>query len=191
MPDTALPATEIAPAALGAQSVALHRKPALPGFLGRRQIKLGGAGLTPWSLHWVLIYCEAELDWSRADYSNLSRWSDSHVSLYDGPHPEQAHRLPHERMAATVLNAWRHASTTASDMRALILTLKGQREVANDARQDLDVRSQWLGVSRTTERQIADLWRRRHKAWRVLVAAVRAYRALREEIGPMTESEAA
>ena len=183
--------TEIAASALSAQAVALHRKPALPGFLGRRQIKLGGAGLTPWSLQWVLIYCEAELDWSRADYSNLSRWSDSHVTGYDGPHPEQAHRLPHERMAATVLNAWRHASTSASMLRELILVLKEQRKAADDYSQRETYRAQWHGVSKTTERQIADLWLRRHEAWRVLVKAVAAYRALREEIGPMTTEEAA
>lgn len=194
MPDTALPTTEIPAPALAAQAVALHRKPALPGFLFRSIGRINWIEGVPdvWSLRWILEACKAELVWSRSDYDRVSRgvYSDR-VDMYDGPHPEQCHRLPHERMAARVLNAWGHAGDGSYRIRELILTLKAQRGAANDDTQNDAYRSAWLGVSKTTERQIADLWKRRREAWTVLLAAMRAYRALRDELGPMDDREAA
>lgn len=177
-PDVTLP-SPVQPA-----PIALGRQPALHGFIVRR---LFAANPTS-GIRTVIEACRAELVWSRADFTRLSRWHDSHVDMYDGPHPEQAHRLPHERMAATVLNAWNHAHCDTHRIRELVLTLKSQRKAANDLTQSNAYRNGWANAAGHTEHEIADLWGRRRKAWSVLVKAIEAYRGLRKEI---TEQEVA
>lgn len=175
MPDIALPAD--APSTFG--RVTFTRQPALPGFIVRR---LFAAAAKP-GRQTVIEACRAELDWSRADFTRMSRFFDSHVEQYDGPHPEQAYRLPHEQAAARVLNCWGHVQPLEQRIREASVTLKAQRQAANDATQSNAYRNSWAVAAGHTAHGLAAMLKTLRHNYPIFLKAVRDYRAARAELG--------
>jgi hypothetical protein len=146
------------------------RRPAPPDFLARHVAAIAwwGPAPAPGALRRTLETCRAELAWSRADWSFRHGHDDArHVEPYDGPHPEEAHRLPHERAAARVLGAWNHVVVWRGEIHKLLARLRAQ------------IAAGWSEPAEATRRDLRLLHRRRRIAWRATLAAVAEYRTLR------------
>lgn len=130
------------------------RRPALPGFLARKVIASGRTSARAQ----LIETCRAELAWSVADYIRLAGTGANHDARYDGPHPAEAHRLPHERAAATVLNVWGHLHPIERSIRDLIRRpngrLRAQRQAAAADRYSESQRYDW---ARRAEHTLDDL----------------------------------
>ncbi|CAN5197968.1 hypothetical protein BH10PSE6_BH10PSE6_38640 [soil metagenome] len=160
-------------------AAALERRPALPGFLARKVI---ASGRTTERARLVET-CRAELAWSVADWIRLSGTGANHDARYDGPHPAEPHRLPHERAAATVLNVWGHLHPIERSIHDLTRRpngrLRTQRQAAAADRYTESQRYDW---ARRAEATLDDLrWHlsERRKLMMRLTAAVAHYRAAR------------
>lgn len=175
--------SEIAPAALAASSGALHRRPALPGFLARKMIA------TRWQPTYrraIVEACRAEIDWSVSDWRRLNPhwngWNHEAAML------AQPHRLPHEVAAARVLNCWGHVQPLEMRIRDASMTLKAQVAMASDTTQSAGTRLSWTNAAAGTRQALRTLLAQLRNNYPIFLRAVKAYRAEREEIGPMTEA---
>lgn len=187
VPDTT---TEIAPAALLASRTALNRQAALPGFLARSILRIDWLDGVPdpWSLRWVIETCRAELAWSVANWRKLNpdwRGFDHEAVALSEPW-----RLPHERAAAKVLNAWGHVHLPTGEWHEVKARLRAQLKAAADTRQSLPYRLQWLKRGADTRSELDDCRDRRRKAWPALLEAIAEYRAARAEIDGLAKEAA-
>jgi hypothetical protein len=155
------------------------RQPALPGFIVR---KLFAANVTG-ERATVIEACKAELAWASADWLRIAvrRLAWDHEIEQDAA----AHRLPHERAAARVLNCWGHLHPTEHELRKLICRLRIQRKASVDWRKGPDYTAAWAIRATMTEHDIRGYWRDRRRQRAAFNAAVAAYRAAREMLGTM------
>jgi hypothetical protein len=179
MPDTVLPASALPRSALEPALIAAGRQPALPGFLARSILSINWLDGVPdaWTLRWVIETCRAELRWSEADWRRLNPAHPEDER--NGPHPSEAHRLPHERAAARVLNCWEHLHTPERRSSELWQRVKDQ------------LRAGWRHRAAAT---LGDLvWQRDERAKRraAFDAAVAAYRSARASVEAQLDREAA
>lgn len=127
----------------------------------------------------ILKRLEAELVWSVSNYKAVTGDYGNHDARYDGPHPAEAHRLPHEIAAAVALNAWGHVVVHKYRWRECKARLKAQREAG------------WHAHAIGTVDDIRACWQARRRAWRVFLTALRRYRELRAEVDRSPTSPAA
>lgn len=163
----------------GLASTRRERQPATPDFLARRLLAASWAPLAApaaGSRRRVVATCRAELEWSLADWRLIF---GAMGDAFDGPHPSEAHRLPHESAAARVVSCHLHADVEDWSIRKLLKTIRAQRRAAADTAQSDRYRASWAEAA---ERSGADLRlhvARRRKAWSMFLAAAAEYRALR------------
>lgn len=142
------------PDTLAILTTALDRRPALPGFLARKVIASGRTT----GRACLVEACRAELAWSVADYVRLAGTGANHDARYDGAHPAEAGRLPHERAAAAVLNVWGHLHPIECRIHDLTRrptgTLRAQRQAAAADRYSEPQRYAW---ARRAEATLDDL----------------------------------
>lgn len=148
------------------------RQPALPGFLARCIDRIDWLDGVPdaWALRWVLETCRAELTWSVADYKRVSGDHAERDARYDGPHPAEAYRLPHERAAADILSIHGHLLGLTPRLRLGLKRLRAQRAAG------------WHAQALGTLDDIRWYWAERRKAWALMVAAIARYRAARDAL---------
>lgn len=177
------------PDTLAVLTPAFGRCPAPPDFLARKTI----AGRRITDRGCLIEACRAELAWAVSDWIRLAGTGANHDVRYDGPHPAEAHRLPHERAAAAVLNVWGHLHPIECRIHDLARrptgTLRAQRTAAAADRYSEPQRYAW---ARRAEATLDDLrWyltERRKHAGRFSVA-VSDYRTARAAIDVLTAIE--
>lgn len=161
------------------------RRPALPGFLARKAIASGRTSARAQ----LIETCRAELAWSVADWIRLSGTGANHDARYDGPHPAEAHRLPHERAAATVLNVWGHLHPIERSIHDLTRrptgTLRAQRQAAAADRYTESQRYDWARRAEATLDDLRWYWAERRKLMGRFWVAAAEYRTARTVVeGP-------
>lgn len=166
----------------------LGRQPALPGFLARKAIASGRTSARAR----LIERCRAELAWSVADYIRLAGTGANHDARYDGPHPAEPHRLPHERAAATVLNVWGHLHPIERSIRDLSRrptgTLRAQRQAAAADRYSESQRYDWARRAEATLDDLRWYLAERRKLVARFAVAVADYRAARLKINAIASS---
>lgn len=170
MPDTAVlsPITIVRPDLSG-------RRPALKGFIIRRLF----AANVRTARQAIIEACKAELAWSVAHYTRLYGHV-SHDARYDGPHPAESYRLPHEHAAARVLNAWGHLHPTEWRVRENLKVLRSQIEAAA-------MMPSWGPRADATRDTLRLLLADRARQAKAFFAAVERYRRLRAELEDPTD----
>jgi hypothetical protein len=158
------------------------RRPALPGFLAPKAIASGRTSARAQ----LIETCRAELAWSVADYIRLAGTGANHDARYDGPHPADPHRLPHERAAATVLNVWGHLHPIERSIRDLTRrptgTLRAQRQAAAADRYSESQRYDWARRAESTLDDLRWYLAERRKLARKFAMAATDYRAARAAV---------
>ena len=159
------------------------RQAALPGFLARRLLRMTTPPLPGTRAHLVET-CRAELDWSVADWKRINPYWNGWD--HEAADMAEAHRLPHERAAARLVNAHGHLDTIEHCARRVLQRIPGQRAAASRMDQSAEYRASWQ-ISLTGS--LAELDNYKGQLRRALVAyrkAGREYRRLRAEIDSPT-----
>jgi hypothetical protein len=179
------------PDTLAVLTSAVGRCPAPPGFLARRTIARRGAS----ERARLIEACRAELAWSVTDWIRFAGTGANHDARYDGPHPAEAHRLPHERAAATVLNVWGHLHPIECRIHDLVRrpagTLRAQRTAAAADRYSESQRYAWARRAEATLDDLRWYLAERRKLMGRFAAAAAAYRAARSAVDAPTGLRAA
>lgn len=158
------------------------RLPAPADFLARRR---AGIHWKKWhrtpppygSCRWLVETCRAELEWAEIDWRRLG--GDTIAVFGQGPHPAEAWRLPHERLAARLVNCHLHLEAETERLRTMLRRLPGQRAAARDATQNEAYRTSWAAAAEGTERDLRRYRAGRAATWRALMATAAHYCRLR------------
>lgn len=157
----------------------LPRRPASPAFLARRLAAIAwfGPPPAPGSRPWLVETCRAELAWALADWRLLAGTvGEPAAGRGGGPHPSEAHRLPHEVAAARVVNCHLHVDVEGWRIRTLLMALRRQRRAACDGEQAESYRLSWMEAAAGTLEDLALHRNRRRVAWNCFLAAAAEYR---------------
>ena len=160
----------------------LPRRPASPIFLARRLAAIAwfGPPPAPGSRPWLVETCRAELAWALADWRLLTGTvEEPAANRSGGPHPSEAHRLPHEVAAARVVNCHLHVDVEGWRIRTLLMTLRRQRRAACDGEQADAYRLSWMEAAAGTLADLVLHRNRRRVAWDCFLAASAEYRRSR------------
>lgn len=170
---------------IAAFSIASQRKAASFGFLARKRQSIAwhDGAPAPWSLRWVKVTCEAEVDWAVADFNRITDYRHvRHDCRYDGPHPAEEYRMPHEKAAARVLGLYGHYSTPTTRVRELLQRIPLQRKAAWAKDQSAEYRLDWAMRAFDSVTLLRQTRVDRGYVWRLLLREIAAYRRLREMV---------
>lgn len=144
------------------------RRPADPAFLARRLLAIRWPQERPpaeGSRIWLVETCRAELDWSLADWRRLG--GDPGRPSAWGPDPWEEARLPHENLAARLLNTHGHLIAGETRIRELWRCLPGQRRAARAVSQSADYRQDWTEAAAANQGDLRRLLVERRRALRI------------------------